>query len=356
VGAGRELPRWRAVSNRRRQIACLGDSLTQGAIGLDRSRGPAGWVEQLAASFDTTTAPRPGDGFRGLWRIDEWSRVGAWTRVEPSETFDTAPFGQGWYSSGSTLDSITWTKPAPMNVVAFDIYSFHMPGAGRWQYRVDDGRWTNVDAPSGPADCRLSRLLVRTPVQSCVKIRGHDGTSPCLAPIAGLATHAIAPPAPGGVVVHNLGSDRQLLATFVRPTAGDALALLDDLRPDLLTVMFSNDVLRRLPAAYGEQLVALVEHVRPYADVLIMGPFEQAGTRDAAMQASYRLEAKAAAAATSCAFMDLFDEWGALAGRGWEAAMSFGLMHDELHPSQAGQDDIATRVRALLTRADTIAR
>src|SRR5438552_13525618 len=124
------LMRWKSARSRARQVVRIGDSITQAtggraplAAGVTRN-----WVEQLTTALDEETGPRPGDGFRGLWRRDEWKRRGAWTRAEPSEPFDVAPFGQGFYSSGGTVDSLAWKKPAAFAVAAFDLYWFHMPG------------------------------------------------------------------------------------------------------------------------------------------------------------------------------------------------------------------------------------
>jgi lysophospholipase L1-like esterase len=415
------LTRWWAATRRARQIVCVGDSITHGTAG--RAPHVAGikhnWVDQLATALDDETGPRPGDGFRGLWRTDEWKRSEAWTRTEPSAPFDVAPFGEGYYSSGSTVDRLAWSKPADLRVTAFDLYWFHMPGVGNWQYRVDDGPWRNAAPPNSARENQLCKLFVPAEVSSGVEIRGYDGTRACVAPIAGIRLYAHLPAASSGTTVHNLGQNLATLSTFCRSSAGDPLALLDDIRPDLVTVMFSNDVLIDDAGQFGDRLRVLIERVNAYADVLVISPYEQrppravndaitrsgsavvtsatasfvptdigwgvtgadipveariasvqspdratlsaAATasctggvltigrgRDSSVQAEYRAIAKQVAEANDCAVLDLFEAWSAMVGAGWDAANAAGLMHDRLHPSQLGHDDIARRIRRVL--------
>jgi lysophospholipase L1-like esterase len=408
---------WHVPAARARHVVCIGDSITYAPsmprIGVDRN-----WVDQVAAALDETTGARPGNGFHGLWR-DEWRRAGAWTQPTTADAFDVGPFRQAAYSSGRTTDQMTWTKPAAMTVGAFEIYAFSMPGVGRWQYRVDAEPWRNVSATSGNADKVLRRIFVDEPVHAHVDIRGHDGAKPCVAAIAGITSWTSATPDATGTVVHNLGHQHQMLAAFCRPSAGDPLALLDDIRPDLITVLFSNDVRLQDPPTFGETLRHVIRRVGPYADVLLISPFEQRpprrvadavtevgsrvitsetalflvtdarsrvsgtnipegatiasvqstqsatmtvaatgssgagelavkGRRHAATQAEYRAVTKEVAGSTGCMLLDLYDEWTSTVGAGWDAAWAAGFMHDSLHPTQLGHDDIATRVSAAL--------
>ncbi len=412
-----------------RQVVCIGDSITHGTAGRPPlSRGVTrNWVEQLASAFDTPEGLRPGDGFRGLWRSDEWVFAGAWTRTERTSPFDVAPFGQGWFSSGRDADQLTWTRPVGVDVAAFDIYWFHMPETGNWQYRIDGGRWTNVGLPVGPPDDRLHRRFVREAVAQSIDIRGHDGRDACIAGIVGINTYATESARAAGTIVHNLGHNFESLLWFCRSSEGNPLALLDDLRPDAVTVLFSNDVPLNVPHRFRDSLRALVERIRPYAGVLIISPYEQRpprpvhdavtragetmvtsptasfvstdvrwpvsgtnigagatiasvaspeaaslsspatgscahgelviGGRDASSQAEHRAIAQEVAETMGCAYLDLFSAWASIAGPGWDSANSFGLMHDRLHPSQLGHDDIATRVQialeTLASRGDT---
>jgi hypothetical protein len=377
------------------------------------------WVEQLAVALDRATGPRPGNGFLGLWRRDEWKHAGRWKQPARADTFDVAPFRQAWYSSGHSVDVLTWTKPAAMTVGAFEVYWFDKPDMGRWQYRVDEGPWTSVGEPLRSTDNVLHRAFVGERVHSRIQIRGHDGSKPCVAPIVGISVWTSATPGSTGTVVHNLGHQHQMLAAFCRPSAGDPLALLDDIRPDLITVLFSNDVRLHDAARFGDTLRSLVRRVAPYADVLLISPFEQReprhvtdaitmagstditsttalflvsdlgspirgtniaegatigslqstqtatmtvaatgssvdgdlaieGRRYAKTQAEYRAITKVVADTTGCAFLDLYDAWASTVGAGWEAAWAAGLMHDGLHPTQLGHDDIAARVQVAL--------
>jgi hypothetical protein len=287
-----------------------------------------------------------------------------------------------------------------------------MPGAGEWQYRVDDGDWQPAPAPSG--DDVLRQYAIRTPVGERVEISGHPLTTNC-----GIRPYTAAELVGGRSTVHNVGHQEQSLATFCRPSAGDPFAVLDALRPDVVTVLFSNDVRLRDADRFATELARLIDHVSPAADVLLITPFEQRsprtvsdavtkagstivtsptalflptdggvpvrgtnirrgthvgsvdapdritltapatassragnltifGRRDASVQAIYRSFTKAVAAAKGCALLDLHGIWTQKAGEDWDAAYAAGFMHDALHPTQAGHDLIAASVLDVL--------
>jgi hypothetical protein len=241
-------------------------------------QGVVGWVEQLRHALAKETGWAVSGGFCGLWRSDEWTRTGAWTRTTPTDRFDVAPFGHGYFSSGSSVDALTWTKPDSMAVATFDLYWFHMVGTGDWQYRVDSGPWRSSGADGGHVDNRLHRLSVAEAVTGQVEIRGYDGTGACIAPIVGISTHSHRP-ASNTTVVHNLGCAGNWLTGLCRASSGDPLALFDELRPDLMTVLFSNDAVFEMSPRFGVQLRVLVDRVRDFADVLLISPFEQRSSR-----------------------------------------------------------------------------
>ena len=186
------------------EIVCIGDSITYGTSGRPGlSAGSVGWVEQLATAIAGGTLP--GGGFRGLWCGHEWTRRGRWTQAIPADPFDVAPFGQGFFSSGTEVDKLTWTKPDSLTVAGFDLYWFHMRGTGDWQYRVDGRSWTHSRACAANADNRLHRLSVAEPVATKVEVRGHDGKGCCVAPIAGIGVYADRP-AGGGAAPRSLAA------------------------------------------------------------------------------------------------------------------------------------------------------
>ena len=106
--------------NEIRTVACIGDSITFApSMAIFGVTEP--WVDQLTAALERTARPRRGDGFRGLWRDDEWAQSGSWTQPETADPFDVAPFRRGLYSSGCAADELVWIKPATLTVHAFDI-------------------------------------------------------------------------------------------------------------------------------------------------------------------------------------------------------------------------------------------
>jgi lysophospholipase L1-like esterase len=306
--------------------------------------------------------PNIGYGYRGLWLgLDsnsehEWKATGTWSRTTPSQAFDVCPFGDGFYSNGGTGAVLTWTKPVGVTISGFDLYWFGMAGAGNWQYRVDSGAWTNMNQSlTSPAN-KLHKFYIARPVHANVQIRAHNGSDPCLAPIAGIGIYSSDPLASSGVVVHDLGRDFDFLSAFVRTSAGDPLAWLDavvsnppalKVRPALITLMFSNDVVFNNTSKWQADLVKVISRVSPYADILLMNPYEQNG-RDPTIQANYRAATASVATARRCALLDVFDAWAGAGDQGWTEANNAGLMNDNNHPSQLGHSDIAGRVWRLL--------
>lgn len=411
------LSRWHDTPMQSRVLACIGDSITYDRE-MPLARVERNWVSQVARALGEAAGVRANDGFRGLWHKEEWTASGSWTRATRDDPFDVVPFGQTWCSSGTAADELTWTRPADVVADCTDILWAHREGGGRWQYRVDEQPWQCVDLPTGPPDNRLHRVHLPRAVCRTLRVRGYDGTAPCIAAIAGVDV----PGERAGErrpTVHNLGQANQFLGEFCRPSAGDPLALLDALRPHLAVVMFSNDVRVGIVDVFAERLRRLIERVEPYADVLVMTPFEQRGTRrvdDAStvagstevrseraqffrtdidaplrgsaiakgavvigvpapdrarmskpatatsdagtlevvvrrhpqLQATYRAFARAVAERSGCSTLDLYEAWSAEVGEGWAPAYAAGLMHDGLHPSQRGHDDIARRVVARL--------
>jgi lysophospholipase L1-like esterase len=282
--------------------------------------------------------------------------AGTWTRTTSSQAFDVCPFGEGFYSNSGSASILTWTKPPSLTVSAFDLYWFAMPGAGNWQYRVDGGAWTNMNQTLTSSANQLRKFYVPRAVHSSVQIRAHDGTAPCTAPIGGIGLYERDPLTTAGIVVHNLGRDSDFLGTFVRASSGDPLAWLDNvvsnppslkIRPALVTVMFSNDVISNNTTQWRTNLVKLITRVRAYADVLLLNPYEQKD-RDPTVQANYRAATASVATAQRCGLLDLYDAWAAAGDQGWAAANSSGLMRDSYHPSALGHADIAGRVWRLL--------
>jgi lysophospholipase L1-like esterase len=410
------LPRWHTTPVHERRLACIGDSITDDRE-MKLVRVESNWVSQVRTALGDAAATAVNDGFCGLWH-EEWTRTGAWSRATRADAFDVAPFGHEWYSSGESIDELTWTRPQGPDVASFELLWCDAPGSGAWQYRVDGDDWQSISLPPGPPDGRIHRLVVDQRVHSHVQVRGYDGAAPCIAHMVGIVV-ASTPRPDAGPVLHNLGQAGQLLAEFCRPSAGDPLALLDELRPHLATIMFTNDVRVGAVDVFAARLRQVIERLRPYADVLVMTPFEQRGARrvddavtvagstrvtsasarflrsdlrvdvqgttiasgshivglpapdvvtlnkaatgssDATdleivvrrspeLQAAYRAAASAVAKELGCPVVDLHAAWRAEVGAGWDAAYAAGLMHDGLHPSQRGHDDIARRVTAIL--------
>jgi hypothetical protein len=183
-----------------------------------------------------------------------------------------------------------------MQVNRFDLYWVDAPGTADWQFRIDDGDWQNIGvAPksvdngvdggagtgtgTGRANCPLRTRSVAAPVEEHVEIRAFDGRTPCATAVVGIAPAGTDPASAPGTVVHNLGHANQMLAAFCRDSAGDPLAVLDAIRPQLVTVLFTNDVRLHDADRFARELGRVVDRVDPYADVVLIAPFEQRAPR-----------------------------------------------------------------------------
>jgi hypothetical protein len=359
----RALERWLCSRSALLHVACIGDSITQGSIGGFEYTvgGPGSWVDKLGSAMGRAIGPNVGYGFRGLWLGTdtktevEWQTTGTWNGTTPTQAFDVCPFGAGLRSNGGTGAVLTWTKPAGITVNGFDLYWFNMSGAGNWQYRVDNGAWTNMNQPLTALNA-LHKFYVARPVRTNVQIRAYNGSAACLAPIGGIGIYSSDPRTSSGMVVHDLGRDASTLANFTRNSAGDPLAWLDAvvsnpptlaIRPALVTLMFSNDVFFNNTARWQSDLLTVIDRVSPYADVLLMNPYEQNG-RNTTTQANYRAATASIANSRRCGLLDLYDAWAAAGDTGWTQANARGLMNDDNHPSSLGHTDIAGRVWRLL--------
>lgn len=360
----RALERWLCSHPSLLNIACIGDSITEGYLGDYEYTvgGPGSWVDKLGSAMGRAIGPNVGYGFRGLWLgLDnnsdhEWKATGTWSRTAPSQAFDVCPFGDGFHSNGGSSAVLTWTKPRGITVTGFDLFWFGMAGAGNWQYRVDSSAWSNMNQSLSTPANKLHKFYVARPVQASVQIRAHNGSAPCVAPIGGIGIYSRDPRNAAGVVIHDLGRDGDFLGSFTRASAGDPFAWLDavvtnppDLKiwPALVTVMFSNDVAFNNTAKWRSDLLKLINRVSPYADVLLMNPYEQNG-RDPTVQANFRAATQSVASEQRCGLLDLYDAWAAAGDQGWTAANARGLMDGNNHPSALGHADIAGRVWRLL--------
>ena len=231
-----------------------------------------------------------------------------------------------------------------------------MAGAGNWQYRVDGGAWINMNQTRTPTDNKLHKFYVARAVQVSVQIRAYNGTAACLAPIGGIGIYSADPTTNSGIVLHNLGAGGERLSNLVRSSNGDPLAWFDavvsnpdSLRilPDLVILMFSNDVVESNAPLWTTNLTKFVTRVRKYADILLMNPYEQ-DQRSPIKQATYRADTISVATARRCAVLDLYIAYASEGAKGFAAAQSAGLMLDQFHPSQLGHSDISARLWRLL--------
>ena len=358
----RALERWMCSPKSIRHIVCIGDSITSGKVGgYNYANGKKGsWSERLSTATAHAIGPSLGFGFRGVWLRTglqpEWKTTGTWIETVATDPFDVGLFGDGIRSGGGASATLVWTRPSPVTVAGFDLYWFNMANAGNWQYRVDHGAWVNMNQVRSPADNKMHKFYVGQPVQTSVEVRAYNGSSACVAPIAGIGLYSADPNTNSGLIVHNAGAGAEFLSDLVKTTSGDRLSWFDSvvsnpvslaIRPDLVLSMFSNDVTQNNVTSWRANLIKLVKRLHPYADIVLMNPYERGGFSPA-VQGQYRSTTTSVATAYSCAVLDLYVAYAAAGAEGWAAANRAGLMLDNLHPSQLGHNDISARVWRLL--------
>lgn len=355
-------------------VVCIGDSTCQATIG-----GCDEWPLRLSRLLGRTFAGGSGllgAGFRPIWRsgdltlsnglansASEWSVAGgAWTNVVAGTIDDKAPFGCAVTANGAA-NILQWTAPPNLATAAVEVVFVDKNLSG-WSYSLDNGvSW--ISGPgSGTAvggNDTLKRGMIPTNLPNGnIRIRAAAAGGAATTPpgILGLIHWSVNPTfgVTSGVQLHNMGKDQDFLANVCRANAlGDDFAIFEgyagSILPDLVVVgPFTNDVLINTPAQYSANLTALVNAVKPFADVMLFAYCEQgAAPRTPAAQQALRNALAGVGASLGVGVIDLYNAFSAEGDTGFAACNADGLMFDTLHASQLGNNEICARMNRALS-------
>lgn len=363
------LARWLALNKQHRVVACAGDSTAQGTI-----YGFNGWAAQLSERLGSYFLGNPGYGYFSPWRYSGGTTGNAiqfldsnadWPLGAPTVGDQRVFFnGSHWRTGFTGTKTIVTTRPTGVFIHHLDIWYVDATGTNDIEVSVDGGAYFTVPL-ANLGDHQLKTVTVNQRVSSNIKVRPHAGG----VFVFGGFTFWSSSTLPQDCVVHNVAHDGDYLFNFT--ATAERLDWFDIVQPDLVTCgPWTNDMslftditnyLTRV-AAYGTNLQILIDRVSSYADVLILAPFGQNRTAagrpqadDRIIQAAFRQKClDVAAANTHVDCLNLFDTWGY-----YEDSNASGLIYgdraiptngvpDGLHESQAGHDQIAALVYAMV--------
>lgn len=349
-------------------VVLAGDSTMQGTVGANDE-----FAQRFSRMLGRTMGGSnglAGRGFRGVWlsgnnanigggasnSLTEWSSTGNWPLVTQGGINDQAPWAWAVTATGST-NVLIWTRPANIPVAAIEVQYIVAASLNVPSYSVDGGTTWNAFTISAPLnELQSFTVNVANPTDFRIRAATSTGTS-IVAIISGIIVWSVVPSfgVTQGVMVHNLGKDGDFLNKFNRANAsGDNFAFFDghqgSIYPDLVCIgPFTNDLQATgqggIPT-YIASLTTFVNRVRPYADVLLLNYCEQnrAAPAQAPDQAAQRAAVQALGASLNVGVLDIYDAFSAEGLVGFTAVNAAGLMNDNLHCNQAGNNDIGARL------------
>lgn len=235
------------------------------------------WPGQVRDTYINGRTSR-GTGFRGLVH---WSLTGSATRVTPSDAYDKIAFCSQRRLTGSG-NVYRYTKTGGETIAAGSrIIYVDAAGSGNWSYSIDGAAYQASGAATA-GDNAIKAITLASPVTSTLDIRGRNAANSADAQcdLGGLDIRANSTGTflfhNDAIVGHRLsgGTDALSLNPLVHTSSGDALALINFLDPDIVTIAFTpNDV-----------TVSINESVPDYLQVYTDG-IEAIATRAAAINA-----------------------------------------------------------------------
>ena len=362
--ADRGLSRWRLSTRTLRHIVCHGDSVMQGGGISGKTTGPP---DHLRTYLRNEWGVTVHDGFQPIyWRAQSFRWAGTGWTNEGTSASNLGPSGEptaALRASTTTVRTLTWTRPAAVNVTAVTVYWVDdaTTNVGGWSYSTNGGgAWTTV-TPTAPGTPTLKATTVTglsNPTDFRIRSANAAGTG-FVSPVF-LGIDIREGTGTTGWVVHNMGYSGGMLAgsaavntaANVSPTrAGDFGALFDLLAPELVIFEMSNDAVavQYDPARFATAMDTFIARVSPYADLIAFGfPEENTGLggRIPANQDVIRNLYISKILAAGGGAVNFRDRWGDNA-----AAIALGLMESgfyPIHPNEAGDKEIGSTMARFL--------
>lgn len=329
------------------KIAILGDSWVQGSF---RFATPI--YKQLRAKYGDA-----GAGFVGFAlayagggtaggadsTIASAARSGAWV-----DDWSTAAKGLDYQSCKSTTvgDSVTVSLSATGFARRAVLHFYRQAAGGKIRWKVGAGAWTSIPT-AGAAGMVCQAIdfgseITATTITFEVEVAGTDGVI-----LHGIDLRRDI----AGVMVHKMGHSGGQASGFAGVAEQVTLAELSSLSPDLLMFVFTTNeqyggVAPAVMAANIETMIRRAKRAVPYADILIVSPFDNMTESHTYDWREYEKALQMLARKHSAAFFPTQSIVGA-----WGDGNKRGLIGDAIpHPTSAGGWVISgTLLREMLT-------
>jgi lysophospholipase L1-like esterase len=334
-----------------RHLYAIGDSITEGVITGNS------WPGLLYAMLRTTGewGQCAGIGTRHTASDDVTFLGSGWQAADGDELWDRMPWvnsfgvnGSCYTSPGGSGNVVRWTKPSWVQgtITAVDVLWIDGAGAGDFSWSTNGGGTWQAMGQTRVGDNRLKKFTVTGANITQIWLRAATaGGAATRIYFAGFRPHynLTLTGAAQAFEIHNLGSAANFAATLVRDTPGDQWDIFNLYNPTLVTLEFSNDVVLTSPETYGANVQEILDAIPQPCDVVGIVPPMQNG-RPPDTQKAFGKIFREVMLDNRHSFIDFQVIWGSYAEAG-------ALMADALHPSAAGERDMAHRVRAVLADA-----
>jgi len=309
-----------------------------------------------------------GHGFLGVHRnqaipnANEWVTGASWVGFTKQDLNDDGlwPGTEGLQHPGSTSTAATnllTLNEIPETTTRFEHVWQDMSGvAGAWAYRIDGGSW--VDNPATRTNNNaMKRELIASSISTSLDIRPCNAAG-TTATLAGYDGVILLNNNTEGTLYHLVSKSGALAQQMARSSRGSPLSLfslVDTL--DLAIIESGNDATTTKtvgdegnPYLFGLNLMRICAAVPSTASIVLMTipPLDDATfpDRPISLQEDWVDETFKVARAVGAPVVDIFTAWGG----SYTAAVNLGFtsVGDGLHATQAGHDDMHTRLCATL--------
>jgi lysophospholipase L1-like esterase len=325
--ANYNIQNWQFDTNKRLNVAVIGDSISMGAWS---DPSALNWADKSFSAMLqkslSKTYKNGGRGFIGLFDSSWWTKVGTW-----GVNSDYAPFGY-CYTATSAASTCSLN-----NVVGDNIELYYVnASAVTFSYKVDGGSDVSV-VSSGPYNNSIAKVSISL---------GTLGTHTLLVKGATVGTlflvGASVYTGNEGVVVHNIALSGATAFSCNYSFVNRLSVMSQHFKANLVFINFlANDFIYQDNAnnsivnytSYMNNMVSYLKSIG--SDVVIWQPPK--GTKlpnaNTFTLQEYETASKSVAVANNCPWIDFNNDWG---------ASNLDKMYDDVHPNEKGHKYIAS--------------
>ena len=323
-----------------RSVLLIGDSTTYGfngvngigaAQGLAKLMTQAGVPSQLGLAIPKSPLVVTAADTR--WSVGTgWSQVvGQFVWAALSPTYVCA--------AGAAANTLTFTPSGGFAYDTFTIWYLRVPGGGIFHAGIDSGSQT---AQSTSGAIGVASVTITGSVATNHVLNLGNNTGAGTATIIGVEPSLSTQPT---MRIANVGVSGATTINWTNQLHAGAgpLDCIEAYAPDVTIINLGiNDADTGVtPAGYIANLTTLVAACQGSGDVIVASPIpSEIGAGNPAIQAQYALELPQFCYQNNCKFLDLFNQWGGVAGYAKLNPLSY--YWDGFHPSQnVGYPDVA---------------